>query len=98
MSFVEKQSGYYLKVSWSDGGGRYFSNQFCKQHDIHHQSTVNYSPQQNDFAEKNMTIVEMVKSMLLEKGMSKKFWADAIAYTSYVLNICPTKSVPKKTP
>ena len=46
---------------------------------------------------KNRTIVEMVRNMPLEKGMLKKFWADAVACASYVLNRCLTKSVLKKT-
>ena len=45
-----------------------------------------------------MTIVEMVRSMLLELDMLKKFWVDAVACATYVLNKCPTKSIPKKTP
>ena len=37
-------------------------------------------------------------SRLLEKGMSKKFMVDTVACATYVLNRCPMKSVPKKTP
>ena len=30
--------------------------------------------------------------------MPKQFWAEAVAWTSYILNQCPTKSVKNKTP
>ena len=40
--------------------------------------------------------MEIVRSMLIEKSMLKKFWADAVACATYVLNRCTIKSVPKK--
>jgi hypothetical protein len=40
----------------------------------------------------------MVRTMLKEKKLPKEFWAEAVAYNVYLLNICPTKSVRNMTP
>jgi len=97
MSFVsssplQKNNGNYMTVLQYDGSGKYFSNyfnSFRKQYGIHHQSTASYLSQQNGVAErKNKTIVEMLRNILLEKDLSKEFWADAAACASFILNRC----------
>jgi hypothetical protein len=35
----------------------------------------------------------MTRTMLKEKGLTKQFWAKAVACSTYLLNLCPTKSV-----
>ncbi|XP_058776072.1 secreted RxLR effector protein 161-like [Vicia villosa] len=40
----------------------------------------------------------MAKSMLLEKGLPKTFWPEAVNTAVYLMNRCPTKAVWKKTP
>ena len=63
------------------------------------QLTIAYSPQQNGVAErKNKSIGEMAKSMMVEKGMPVKFWAEAVSTAVYLQNRCFTKSVLDKTP
>ncbi|CAL2259464.1 unnamed protein product [Prunus armeniaca] len=47
---------------------------------------------------KNRTVVEMAKSMLHEKGLPYKFWAEAVNTAVYILNRCPSKSLKKVTP
>jgi transposase InsO family protein len=45
--FVEKQSGFYIKVFRSDRGGEFTSttfNSFCEEHDIRRHLTAPYSP------------------------------------------------------
>ncbi|XP_074369148.1 uncharacterized protein LOC141710363 [Apium graveolens] len=99
---AEKQSGHYLKVLRSDGGGEYTSNlfrSFCRAHGISHQLTTSYTPQQNGVAErKNRTILDMARSMVKEKHLPRTFWAEAVLCAVYLLNRCPTKSVRNKTP
>lgn len=49
-TFVEKQSGRYIKVLRSDRGKEYNSrkfDKFCADEGIERQLTVGYSPQQN---------------------------------------------------
>ena len=42
--------------------------------------------------------MEMARSMMLGKGPSKIFWAEAVNTSVYLLNRCPTKAVPNQTP
>lgn len=101
-SFVERQSGYLIKVLRSDSGGEYNSDEFdrfCEDIGMERQLTVGYTPQQNGVAErKNRTIEEMTKSMLHEKGLPKIFWGEAVYTAVYLMNRCPTKVLENKTP
>ncbi|GKV39929.1 hypothetical protein SLEP1_g47623 [Rubroshorea leprosula] len=42
--------------------------------------------------------MEMARSMLFEKNLPKKFWAEAVHTTIYLLNGLPTRAVEDKTP
>ncbi|KAL8094563.1 hypothetical protein AgCh_036190 [Apium graveolens] len=101
-ALAEKQSGHYLKTLRSDRGGEYTSNlfrSFCRAHDINHQLTTTYTPQQNGVAErKNRTILDMAKSMVKAKHLPRTFWAETVLCAVYLLNRCPTKSVRNNTP
>ena len=59
---------YVIKILRTESDGEYVSNDFlnfCKTHGIHKQFTMQYTPQQNDVAErKNITIIEMVFYMM----------------------------------
>ena len=69
----EKEFGHYVKVLRSDRGGEYTSNMFvnfCRKNGIKKELTTSYTSQQNGVAErKNMTIVEMARSMMKEKWL-----------------------------
>ena len=77
-SFVEKQSGNYIKILRSDRGKEYNSREFdkfCEDEGVERQLTVRYTPQKNKVSErKNQTVMEMAKSMLHKKGLPKTFW------------------------
>lgn len=45
-----------------------------------------------------MTIVDMARSILHEKGMPHHLWGDAVNTAVYLLNRCPTKAMEKLTP
>ncbi|KAL0345416.1 UNVERIFIED_CONTAM: Retrovirus-related Pol polyprotein from transposon TNT 1-94 [Sesamum radiatum] len=99
---IEKQSGNAVKVLRTDRGGEFVSaefNSFCEEMGIHRQLTTSYTPQQNGVAErKNRSLVEMAKSMLKAKCLSKSFWAEAIHTAAYVLNRSPTSALTRQTP
>jgi transposase InsO family protein len=99
---AEKQSGKFLKVLRSDGGGEYNSREFanfCKSQGIIMQATTRYTPQQNGVAErKNQTIMNMARTLLKEKCLSNTFWAEAVACSVYLLNRSPTTSLQMKVP
>jgi transposase InsO family protein len=100
--FVEKQSGFYIKVLRSDRDGEFISaafNSFCEEHGIRRHLTVPCSPQQNGVAErKNQTILDMVRSVLKSKNMPKEFWAEVVDCVVYLLNRCKTSSLENITP
>lgn len=101
-SFVEKQSGCRIKSLRTDRGGEFMSNEFSsfyEENGIHRELTSPYTPEQNGVIEcKKCTIVEMGRSMMQARGVSKSFWAEVVATTIYVLNISPTKAVLNRTP
>ena len=99
---AEKQSGKFVKVLRSDGGGEYDSREFvdfCKHHGIKKQMTTKYTPQQNGAAErKNRTIMNMARSLHTARKLSKYYWAEAVACSVYILNRSPNSSVQGKVP
>lgn len=94
-SMVERESGQKLKVHKTDGGGEYVSNdfgKFCDQEGVLHEVVPPYTLWKNSVAErKNRLIMNMVRSMLNRKNMSKELWGEAVSIIAYLLNRCPTK-------
>ncbi|KAE8660902.1 hypothetical protein F3Y22_tig00116944pilonHSYRG00073 [Hibiscus syriacus] len=65
---------------------------------IEHQLTVGFTPQQNGVSEqKNRTIMEIARCMLMEKNLPKKFRTEAVRTTLYMLNRLLTKATQDKT-
>jgi hypothetical protein len=63
------------------------------------QTTARYTPQQNGVAErKNQTIMNMARTLLKEKSLSNRFWAEAVACSVYLLNRSPTTKLKLKVP
>lgn len=100
-AFFEKQSGRFIKMLRSDRAKEYTSKEFHKFYEdecVERQLIVGYTPLQNGVSKRNnQIVVEMAKSMLLEKGLPKTFWPEALNTIAYCLNRCPTK-VWNKTP
>lgn len=42
--------------------------------------------------------MEMARNMLKAKHLSNEYWAEAISCTTYILNMCPKKSVMNMVP
>ncbi|KAL8496962.1 hypothetical protein ACS0TY_020589 [Phlomoides rotata] len=60
------------------------------------QLTAPGTPQQNGVAEqRNRTLLEMVRSMMSYLDLPKSFWGYALETTAHILNLVPSKSVPK---
>ncbi|CAL9007315.1 unnamed protein product [Prunus brigantina] len=99
---VEKETGVFIRALRTDRGGEFTSNDFvhfCEKNGIHRQLTAAYSPQQNGVAErKNHTIMNMVRSMLARMKVPKKYWPEAVNWSSHILNRCPTHDVKSVTP
>ncbi|CAJ2652499.1 unnamed protein product [Trifolium pratense] len=99
---VEKPTDRHIKAVRSDRGGEYTSTAFmkyCEDLGIRRFLTAPYSPQQNGVAErKNRTVLDMVRSMLKSKNMSKQFWAEDVQCAIYVQNRCPHSKLEDQTP
>ena len=74
---MENQSGCHIEVLHTDRGGEFVSkefNLFYEKNGFHRELTTSYTPEQNRVVEqKNRTIVEMARSMLQARGLSKQF-------------------------
>lgn len=70
-----------------DQGREYGSKEqkaFYKRKGIQMQPTVAYSPQQNGVAERfNRTLVEKVRTMLIDSNMPKYMWCEAVLAGTY---------------
>lgn len=96
-ALVEKEIGFPIKCLRTDRGGEFTSNEFkeyCETNRIKRQLTVAYTPKHNGAAErKNRTVMNMVRSLLVEKNVPRKLWAEAVNWGFYVLNRRPPPSV-----
>ncbi|KAL5570519.1 hypothetical protein UlMin_027094 [Ulmus minor] len=77
----------YTRMTW-----------LCEDKGVQHQLTIGYAPEKNGvFERKNRTVMETARAMLMEKGLPKTFWAEAVYTAVYLLNRCPTNVVKDKT-
>ncbi|KAH7550154.1 hypothetical protein JRO89_XS13G0144400 [Xanthoceras sorbifolium] len=74
-------------------------NEFCKNEGIVRHLTVRGTPQQNGVAERmNRTLLEKVRCMLSNSGLSKDFWAEAASTACHLVNRSPSTAIGIKTP
>jgi transposase InsO family protein len=99
---AELETGKKIKVLRTDNGGEYIGEkfeEFLASHGIKHELTTPYTPEQNGLAERyNRTIVEAVRSMLFDMGMSKQFWGEAVMTAVYTRNRSPSRAIDNVTP
>ncbi|PNX80846.1 copia-type polyprotein [Trifolium pratense] len=81
---AEKESGCQILSLRTDKGGEFMSeafNKFCTEQGIKRQLATTYTPQQNGVSErKNMIIMNMVRCMLNDKKVPKKFWPECVKW------------------
>ena len=96
---VENQLGKSIKILRSDRGGEYLDRdfeEFLVEHGIVSQLTAPGTPQQNGVAERrNRTLLDMMRSMFSYSSLPSSFWGYALQTAMYILNVVPSKSVPK---
>lgn len=95
---VEAETGKRVRIIRSDNGSEFVNKQVCEilsSYKVIHQRTTPYTPEQNGRAERDMrTIVEAGRSMVHSKGLSLKYWGEAVNNVVYTLNRtgrCPNK-------
>ena len=96
-NLVENKLSIKIKALKTDRGREYMSDQFKNIYDekgIARQLTILYTPQQNGVAERwNITLFDMVRSMMVQANLPISFWGDAFLTAAYILNCVPFKSV-----
>lgn len=85
-----------------DNGGEYCSGSlkdFCREKGISISYTPPYTPQMNGVAERmNQTIMDKARSLIMQAGMDKMFWEDAVYMAAYITNRTQSYLVKDKTP
>lgn len=101
-ALVENQTGVKLKCLRTNNGLEFCNNQFdkvCKDSGIKRHKTCPYTPQQNGVSEQmNRTIMDKVRSMLVETGLGAEFWAEAASTAVYVINRSHVSSIGFEVP
>lgn len=91
-----------LKYLRTDNGLEFQSKEFadfCKSKGITRHNTVRHTPQQNGLVEMmNRTLLERVRCMLLNAGLPKSFWGEAVTTAAYLINRSPSSAIKFKTP
>ncbi|KAL0745858.1 hypothetical protein Bca101_101627 [Brassica carinata] len=101
-AYVSNHYNAKLKIFRSDNGGEYTSNAFKQHlalHEILHQTSCPYTPQQNGVAErKNRHLMEVARSMMFQTNVPKRFWSDAVISACYLINRIPTRVLEDQSP
>ncbi|KAD4177986.1 hypothetical protein E3N88_26577 [Mikania micrantha] len=99
---AELLTGCKVKCLRSDNGGEYVSVEFSnylRQKLIRRQLTCPNTPQQNGIAErKNRHLGEVTKSLIHDKNVPGRFWAEAMRAASYVINRLPSQNLGYESP
>ena len=98
---IENQTGRKIKRLRTDNGLEFCSREFddfCRDEGIARHYTVRYTPQQNGVAERmNMTLLERARCLLLNAGLDRSYWAEALNTACYLINRSPATAIDCKT-
>ena len=82
ITMLETQSGLKTQRLRCDNGYEYINEDlttYCKEKGIKMETTVRYTLEQNGKAERlNRTLMEKARPMLIDGGLSKTYWAEAL--------------------
>ncbi|KAH9670332.1 hypothetical protein KPL70_016941 [Citrus sinensis] len=96
---IEKWGSSSLRTD----NGLEFCNQrfdsFCVKEGITRHKTVRLTPRQNGLAEMmNKTLMERVRSMLVQSKLPKTLWAEILLTACHPVNLSPSTTIDFKTP
>jgi hypothetical protein len=96
-----KRFGYHPSVLHSDRGTEFVNSEmaeYCSEHVIRQRFSDAYTPQQNGLAERfNRTILESLRTILLDSGLRKNLWNEILSACTLTLNQVPAHKS-KKSP
>ena len=91
---IETQFFTSIKVSCSDSGREYMFNEFqdfLQSKGIISQRSCHSTPQENGVAErKNLHLLNVVRTLLLESSVPPRFWCEALSTTVHLINRLPS--------
>lgn len=92
--YFERQNHCKLKALRVDQGGEYTAMKpYLKENGIEIQFSAAYCPESSGLAERfNRTILDMVRTMLVQSGLEETFWGEAAAYANYIRERIMTKT------
>ena len=99
---IKNRTGKYPRWIRVDNG-REFVNQRVKDwtgsKGIELETTAPYSSSQNGVAERfNRTLLDLARTMLLDKKLPDFLWDEAVSHACYIRNRAPTRALKGKTP
>jgi hypothetical protein len=98
---AQNEFGLRIKKIRSDNGTEFKNSQiegFLVEEGIKHEFSSPYTPQQNGVVErKNITLLDMARTMLDEYKTPDRFWAEAINTACYSINQLYLHRIHKKT-
>jgi transposase InsO family protein len=98
---AQNEFGLRVKKIRSDNGTEFKNSQIeglLEEEGIKHEFSSPYTPQQNDVVErKNITLLDMARTMLDEYKTLDRFWAEAINTACYSINRLYLHRILKKT-
>jgi transposase InsO family protein len=101
LRWAQNEFGLRIKKIISDNGMEFKNSQiegFLEEEGIKHEFSSPYTPQQNGVVErKNITLLDMSRTMLDEYKTPDRFWAEAINTTCYSINRLYLHRILKKT-
>jgi len=91
---IHTQFGKKIKVLRSDNGGEFVNKsmqEFFRENDLIHQTSCPNTPPQNGVAkQKNCKLLETTRAMIFDAQVPTRFWPEAVATTTYLLNRLPS--------
>jgi hypothetical protein len=98
---AQNELGLRIKKIRSDNGTEFKNSQiesFLEEEGIKHEFSSPYMPQQNGVVErKNITLLDISRTMLDEYKTSDRFWAEAVNTACYAINQLYLHQILKKT-
>ncbi|GIL60632.1 hypothetical protein Vafri_15174 [Volvox africanus] len=91
----ETQTGLKLRRMHTDRGLEYCNTElsaYCAEFGVEHEKTAPYTPEQNGAAERlNRTLLNGIRTLLADSGLSQDFWAEAAYTVCLTRNLVPPK-------
>ena len=99
---IEQKFGRAPRWIRIDNGKKFVNKEMKKwaaERGITIETTAPYSPSQNGIAEHlNWTFLEMARAMIIEKGLPKFLWDEAVAHANYICIRSPTRALESQMP